>query len=107
MMTRIITCMARAYVNYGRWVADCPVECGCALELKPRQMTFACVECHTVTQVEWPDNPDEIWEALSERPAPRTRNWYPKDHDLALRANLPHGQTVQDLRDETVAHMGG
>lgn len=106
-MTRIITGMARAYVNYGRWVADCPVDCGCALALQPGQTIFACQECQTVTQIDWPSNPDEIWEALAERPAPRTRNWFPEGHDLALRANLPHGQTPKELRDETAEHLGG
>lgn len=106
-MTRIITGMARAYVNYGRWVADCPVDCGCALALQPGQAIFSCVECHTVTQIDWPGNPDEIWEALSKRPAPRTRNWYPEGHDLAVRANVPHGQTVKELEDETAEHLGG
>lgn len=107
-MTALITpAKARAYVNFGRWVADCPIECGCALELRPGQLTFACVECKTITLLEWPDDPDGIWEALLERPAPKTRNWFPEGHELALRSGSPHGQTVQELRDETHDHVRG
>lgn len=97
---------ARAYVNFGRWVADCPTECGCALELKPGMPLFACPECKVISHVEWPPDPDGIWEALLKRPAPKTRNWYPHGHELAIRAHIPHGQTVKDLEDETLEHVG-
>lgn len=97
---------ARAYVNFGRWVADCPTECGCALELEPGKTLFACPECKTISETEWPDNADEIWEALGKRPAPRNRNWFPAGHELALRSNSPHGQTPKELDDETADNLG-
>jgi hypothetical protein len=92
---------ARAYVNHGRWIADCPVECGSALSLDPKQVTYHCPECKWMGQIEWPDNADEIWETLQERRIPRTRNWFPSGHVLALRSGSPHGQTVKELLEET------
>jgi len=106
-MTTLLTNQARAYVNWDRWVADCPINCGGALKLDPGQTAFACPECKTISSIEWPTNADEIWEVLQERVAPRTRNWFPSGHVLALRANVPHGQTVAQLRDETAEHTGG
>lgn len=106
-MTTVITMRARAYVNWGRWVADCPIQCGGALSLQPAQGTFHCPECKTLSDVEWPANPDEIWEVLSARPVPKFRNWFPSGHMLALRAGCPNGQTVQELRDETAENQGG
>lgn len=97
---------ARAYVNFGRWVADCPTRCGSAIALTPRQTIYHCIECHSVSEVDWPPNADEIMAALEKRPAPRTRNWFPAAHELALRANSPHGQTVEELNDETFDHLG-
>lgn len=98
--------MARAYVNFGRWIADCPHNCGSALQLKSGQGVYQCVECGVLSEVEWPANPDEIWSALEERRAPKNRNWFPSGHVLALKAGAPHGQTVTELREET-AEFGG
>lgn len=97
----IITNRARAYVNWGRWIADCPIECGGALKLNPGEAIFACPECRAISEVEWPSNAQEIWDELETRPIPKTRNWFPSGHALALRAGVPHGQSVQELRDET------
>lgn len=102
----LITTRARAYVNFGRWVADCPTGCGCALELTRGLGVFACPECKALNPVEWPRDPDAIWEALLERPAPKNRNWFPENHELALRGGSPHGQTPQQLRDETQENLG-
>lgn len=102
----LLTNQARAYANFGRWIADCPVDCGSAIQLTSGQSTFHCPECSFVTTVEWPANPDEIWEALLKRPAKRNRNWFPSNHTLALRSGSPHGQTVRELEDETAEHKG-
>jgi hypothetical protein len=106
-MSVLITNKARAYVNWGRWIADCPIDCGGALALSPGQDMFHCPECKTLSNIEWPGNPDDIWNALAERPAPKTRNWFPSGHVLALRANCPHGQTPAQLREETAENSGG
>lgn len=103
----VTTGMARAYVNFGRWIADCPNDCGGALAMEPNQTTFHCGGsggCGQIASVEWPPNPQEIWEALSERSRPKNRNWFPTGHNLALRAGCAHGQTPQELRDEAHDH---
>ena len=89
---------ARAYVNYGRWVADCEQPyCNGAERLEPRQAQIHCTNCHWEAPVEWPADADAIWEVLAVRPVPGTRNWFPSGHELALRPGTPHGQTVADL----------
>lgn len=95
---------ATAYVNWGRWIADCPAGCGNAERLTPGQDGFACSHCEQVALVAWPDNPAGIWQALGMRVLPTRRNWYPTGHPVALSAGIPHGQTVQDLLAETFAH---
>jgi hypothetical protein len=95
------TSLARAYMNHGRWVADCPMDCGAALKLDSDQGAFQCPECMTISSVDWPKNVGGIWDALGKRRNPKTRNWYPPEHPIALRGNLPHGQTVRDLEAET------
>lgn len=102
----IVTNRARAYVNFGRWITDCPMDCGSAMRLEPKQTVFHCVECKHVANIEWPADADELWAALEERNAPRNRNWFPSGHPLALRANLPHGQSAQELKDETKERSG-
>ena len=44
-----------AYVNFGRWVADCAV-CPSALEVKPGQAVFACLDnlCRETSELVWP-----------------------------------------------------
>lgn len=71
------------------------------MKLEPKQTVFHCVECKHVANIDWPANADELWSALEARPAPRNRNWFPSGHHLALRAGLPHGQTPEELKDET------
>ena len=97
----IATTTARAYVNHGRWIADCTRPyCANAEKLSPRQGTYHCSNCQQLAEVEWPLNADEIWSVLAKRLVPQTRNWFPVGHELALRSGTPHGQTVADLEDE-------
>lgn len=94
-----------AYVNHGRWIADCSREfCNNAMRLEPRQASFSCVNCGLDAAVVWPADADEIWEVLGMRPVPETRNWFPEGHDLAVRAGCPHGQTPADLLAENEEH---
>lgn len=95
---------AIAYVNYGRWVADCPAGCNSAAALAPHQPMFNCVECYAIAPIHWPDDADELWEALAARPKPN-QNWFPSGHPLALRSGSPDGQTPDELRAETAEHM--
>lgn len=104
----LLTACAVAYVNYGRWCADCPrPHCANAVKLEPHQATFHCGGpdgCQLMAEIEWPVDADEIWEALAERPVPATRNWAPVGHRQALVTGFPSGQTVAQLRDETHEH---
>lgn len=96
--------MARAYVNWGKWVADCPAGCGGAMALNPHQGLFHCGECQHMATLEWPNNVDEIWEALEERPFARIKNWFPPNHELAILSGEPHGQSAEELRQEARDH---
>jgi hypothetical protein len=81
-----------AYINHGRWVADCVRPyCGGAEALRPHQVVVECFECHLVAPVEWPREAQELWEALMVRPVPATRNWFPAGHRLAVRAGCRRG----------------
>lgn len=111
-MAQLITAaQARARVNHGRWIADCPRPyCNNAMKLEPRQASFHCGGaggCNLVAEIEWPTDPDGIWAALAERPVPATRNWYPPGHDEAVRMRLPHGQSPPELREETRVYESG
>lgn len=98
------TKVALAYVNWGRWVADCPGGCGSAERLDPGQDSVACSHCGHLAPVVWPDDAAGIWQALAMRALPNRRNWYPGGHPVALLAGVPHGQTIADLMAETMAH---
>jgi hypothetical protein len=111
---------ARAHVNWGRWIATCPnpvcnnaeelhpwatYECGhrdCKLTEFPDTL-FHCSECKTIAPIEWPTNAHELWAELIRRPERSNRNWYPEGHELAVRWNLPNGQSVRDLEREREA----
>ena len=109
MSNLLVTDRSSAYMNWGKWVADCSRNCGYAVALTARQASFVCDiqggGCGQINPVDWPSNASEIWDALLERPMPKTRNWFPSGHLLAVRAGCPHGQTVKELREET--HLNG
>lgn len=114
---QLLTARARAYVYSGDWVADCPRGCGNVEHLadraNPRDLNsprtrrkpqFYCTYCHQLADIEWPADMDQLMAVLALRPVPHTRNWYPADHDTAVRFQVPHGQSVADLREENVEH---
>ena len=89
---------ADAYVNHGRWLADCTrLGCANAEALEPRQTVLHCSNCHQITGVSWPEDADEITRVLGVRPVPQTRNWAPANHRQAVDCRLADGQTVADL----------
>ncbi len=108
------TPLARAYVYAGDWVADCPRNCGNVEFLYQAQTIngprvlrrpfFLCSNCGMQAMIDWPDNEHEILHALSARPVPQTRNWYPADHPVAVNFRIPHGQSVRELIDESEEH---
>lgn len=105
---------AHAYVNQGTWVADCPIGCGNAMALRPRQPGFLCgvldgsrivAGCGHAAELDWPPDAVWIWDALLQRMDQRTRNWAPAGHRQALVTGYPDGQSVADLIAEMHAHM--
>jgi acetylornithine deacetylase/succinyl-diaminopimelate desuccinylase-like protein len=110
---------ARAYIYSGAWVGDCPRECGNTeflfdLEqprnpVSPRTVRkagFYCSYCHLSADIDWPSELEmqALMAVLQFRPIPHNRNWYPADHKVAVNFRLPHGQSVQDLVEENLAH---
>ncbi len=112
--------MTLAYVNHGRWVAECATP-GCpGAERKwpgfaVKETTVVdpltgnrftrlfgisadgwlhCANCGQLSRVQFPSEADQIEEVLSMRPVPETRNWMP-------------GETLADLTAENEAHGVG
>lgn len=87
---------AIAYVNHGRWVADCPSGCGGAMLLDP-ELPFMCGECFNAELhgrwrlVDWPANRTEIESWLELRKLAHTANW-------------SLGETIEQLREENRIH---
>ncbi len=94
----------RAYVNHGRWVADCPDPSCRGAELVEPDVPFVCGSCnmsefikkrkgkvyknkHTVTFPSWKDKIEQI---LVVRPT-ENRNWWT-------------GESVAELRRENKEH---
>jgi hypothetical protein len=114
----LLAAVARAYVYSGDWVSDCPRDgCGSVEHLYDRsnprnpasprvvqKTEFRCSYCGMTAPIDWPALLAEITAILMLRPVPHTRNWYPQDHDTAVRFRIPHGQTVEQLREENVEH---
>lgn len=106
---------ARAYVYHGDWVADCP-RSGCnnaehlfrpAAPGGPRTLRidfFLCSHCGFQAFIDWPGDMLEISQVLMQRPVPDTRNWYPRDHPVAVRFGVEHGQSVRELVEENEEH---
>lgn len=83
---------ALAYVNHGRWVADCPERDGGALALYDGQVAFLCPECFNDTLARryrplvWPEERARIEATLLERPRAAAMNWYPGEPADTLEA---------------------
>lgn len=90
-----------AYVNYGKWVADCP-DCRGAELVDPEEPIFFCLGCfnreaeNRFRRVIFPPAKfrNEIENALLDRPALENRNWYPSE-------------SVAELIAENVLYLGG
>jgi hypothetical protein len=87
-----------AYVNHGRWVAQC--ECMSAQLVSPADPRFFCVECFNVAvdgrwrAVTFPagSEVEEIEAVLELRPERKRQNWEPGETVERLVAeNLEHG----------------
>lgn len=94
--------VAEAYVSWGLWVADCPRP-GClgaehyghapitGVVGGLTQAGFRCARCGQVAAARWPDNADDIWWTLNQRPLLENRSWR-------------IGETLEDLVVENVTH---
>lgn len=70
-----------AYVNHGRWVADCLTPyCGGARVINPDHNPFWCVYCGQSYLVEWPAELQAIATILEQRPLAQNQNFHPLDH---------------------------
>lgn len=87
-----------AYVNRGRWVADCH-HCGAGIAIDPDSQSAPCLECFRVyTAIDIPLNRHAIEEALAVRPVKHQHWGYLRG--VARNANVP-GESLADLaRDE-------
>ena len=91
-----------AYVNHGRWLADC--SCGAAVACEPGIDIAVCfghqdqddpsgaVETRIHTSLVWPQNRGVIESALHKRPMNRNRNWRTDEDAAGLeRENVASG----------------
>lgn len=92
---------AFAYVNHGRWVADCPTNsCGGALVLLAAAQGFLCVNCLNIEvanryrPVIWPEDSDVIAAALEARLLPEQANWHGEPVESLIAENIAHGIVV-------------
>lgn len=111
----------KAFVYSGHWAADCIGElcygaemlacCGSCVFHGPgkrgalRTPEILCPSCGRTSQVEWPDDAEEVDRVLAARPVPGVRHWAPGGHRQAVVPSAegeahPMGQTVEDLRLE-------
>lgn len=88
----------QAYVNHGRWLAECP-DCHGAQVTSPDDRRFMCHCCGNEEvggrwrAVVWPAKARAIEQLLELRPKPENQNWRP-------------GETVADLIHENDTKMG-
>ena len=85
-----------AYVNHGRWVADCA--CNGAELVAPGQ-EMLCGSCGARNQVKFPGPTmrDKIEAVLNPRP-PLRQNWYPDETvDELVAQNIDHGIYPEDM----------
>ena len=88
-----ISTVLRAYVNHGRWVADCPACNGGVLGPNPQDGgTAPCLDCGHLYTIAYPQEWRAIQALLVRRPRMENRNWRPGETCALLRAeNLEHG----------------
>lgn len=88
---------AVAYVNHGRWVAECLTPyCGGARVVSPDHQPFWCVECGESYLVEWPADMREITSILEQRPVRENQNYHPDDHVRLHPQNQPTHEACPD-----------
>lgn len=118
MTALILPAPTQAYVNHGRWLADCPAGCNNAMPVDRGQTAFLCgflidgalkAGCGATGDLQWPEQPGDIEAALFGR-MEQHRNWAPAGHrqtttsytrdGRTIADAFPGGQTAADLREE-------
>lgn len=81
----------KAYINGGRWVADCPNDNG-GIACLPGHDEATCLSCGHAYKVKWPaaKTMSAALTVLLAREKPENRNWRPGD------------ESVQDLKAENI-----
>jgi hypothetical protein len=90
-----------AYLNHGRWIADCP-NCMNGIVLHPEWPRIGCLGdgCYrTFVSIEMPANWREIEEAVQDRRVDK-RNWFPGESLERLRAENMLNRVRDFTRDE-------
>lgn len=94
---------AEGFAVRAAWRVKCPF-CDGSQFGDPNVARFCCCDCGNAqvdgqwVRVEWPDNTDEIEQALLARSNPTVMHWYPDEHAAHLHAeNVDHG--VMQLED--------
>jgi hypothetical protein len=78
-----------AYINHGRWLADCVCNGG---ELVSEGEDMLCGSCGTISPVTFPDGKDEIERLLLLRVSPIYRHWRPGESEAEILAqNIDNG----------------
>jgi hypothetical protein len=105
---------AVAYVNHGRWVADCPSPACTGAELvDPDEPRFYCLSCYNAAfgglwlPVRFPPERERqaIERALLARPRARNRNWYPGETVAQLEEEHRRYQAAEEERMMRLAGM--
>lgn len=103
---------ALAYLNYGRWVADCPADgCTDARAVYPTDasgvpsskpiLDQACAAGHAFRITMPPAQLEaQIVAAVADRAVDGDKAWFPPGHEWATGAGFPTGQSPADLVKE-------
>jgi hypothetical protein len=91
----------RAYVNHGRWLADCV--CGAGVAVDPAWDRAYCYDCLRIFRVTWPPDRKLAWieTILAARPLAQHQNWWPTESVAQLaRENGEHGLGTMEVPDD-------
>lgn len=97
-----------AYVNHGRWVAEC--ECGAAM-LVAKGYGFLCGECgnrqhgYRYRPIAWPQEQVQIERELLRRPVEEMRNWFP--HESLTRIKVESDRIMKAFQMAAAAQKAG
>lgn len=93
--TIVDDCTVVAYVNHGRWVANCP-NCNGGIPCFKGEKLGVCPDCRNGYEIQRPDKDEvkEVERLLSKR-STVNRNWFPHETVEQLKAdNLRYGVKI-------------